>query len=89
MASTTRVRADKDDMEEHFVEVNFTVTRDGRTADVVTSQSDATEAQQKVVLSAIRKARYAPRFEKGEPVDTPDVKFRERLLSKRVRGSAG
>jgi hypothetical protein len=72
-------------MEEHFVEASFTVTKDGRTTDVITSDSDATESQQKVVLAALRKARYAPRLENGEPADTQGVKFRERLLSKKPR----
>jgi hypothetical protein len=72
-------------MEEHFVEATFTVTKDGHTTDVITSDTDATESQQKAVLSAIRKARYAPRLEDGEPADTAGVKLRERLLSKKPR----
>ena len=74
-------------MDEHFVEASFTVTKDGRTTDVSTSDTDATEAQQKVVLAAVRRARYAPRLENGEPVDTEGVKLRERVLSKKPRGS--
>jgi hypothetical protein len=85
LSSVTRTKADRDNMEEHFVEASFTVTKDGRTTDVITSDSDATESQQKVVLAALRKARYAPRLENGEPADTPGVKFRERLLSKKPR----
>jgi outer membrane biosynthesis protein TonB len=72
-------------MDEHFVEASFTVTKDGRTSDITVSDTDATESQQKAVLSAIRKARYAPRLEDGEPADTEAVKFRERLLSKKPR----
>jgi hypothetical protein len=72
-------------MEEHFVEATFTVTKDGRTTDVIASETDATESQQKAVLSAVRKARYAPRLEDGEPADTEGVKLRERLLSKKPR----
>jgi hypothetical protein len=85
LSSVTRTKADRDNMEEHFVEATFTVTKDGRTTDVITSDSDATESQQKVVLAALRKARYAPRLENGEPADTQGVKFRERLLSKKPR----
>jgi TonB family protein len=72
-------------MDEHFVEVSFTVTKDGRTTDITTTETDAPQSQQKAVLSAIRKARYAPRLENGEPADTEGVKFRERLLSKKPR----
>jgi len=85
LSSVTRSRGDRDNLEEHFVEATFTVTRDGHTADVRTSSSDATESQQKTVLAALRKARYAPRLDQGEPVDTENVTFRERLLSKKPR----
>jgi hypothetical protein len=54
----------------------------------VTSQTDASESQQKAVLAAVRKAHYAPRLENGEPVDTTGVKFRERMLSKKPRSSS-
>jgi hypothetical protein len=30
----------------------------------------------------MKKARYAPRLENGEPVDTPGVTWREKLLIK-------
>jgi tetratricopeptide (TPR) repeat protein len=85
LSSVTRAKGDHDNMDEHFVEVSFTVTKDGRTTDVTTSGTDATESQQKAVVSAIRKAHYAPRLENGEPADTEGVKFRERLLSKKPR----
>jgi TonB family protein len=84
-SSVTRFKSDHDNMEEHFVEVSFTVTKDGRTTDVTASQTDATQSQQKAVLSAVRKARYAPRLENGEPADTEGVTLRERLLSKKAR----
>lgn len=85
LASVTRARGDHDNLEEHFVEVSFIVTRDGRTSEVTTAATDATDSQQKTVLSAVRRARYAPRMENGEPVDTVGVRFRERLLSKKAR----
>jgi TonB family protein len=85
LASVARAKGDHDDMEEHFVEATFTVTKDGRTADVKMLNSDAAESQQKAVLSAVRRARYAPRLEQGEPVDTEGVTFRERMLAKKSR----
>jgi TonB family protein len=88
LASVTRSKADRDNMEEHFVEVTFTVTKEGRTTDVTTSETDASESQQKAVLAAVRKARYAPRLENGEPVDTTGLTFRERMLSKKPRSSS-
>jgi hypothetical protein len=85
LSSVTRYKGDRDNMEEHFVEATFTVTKEGRTTEVKTSSSDAPESQQKTVLSALRKAHYAPRLEHGEPVDTQGVTFRERLLAKKPR----
>jgi tetratricopeptide (TPR) repeat protein len=85
LASVTRAQGDRDNMEEHFVEATFTVTKDGRTTDIRTLSSDASESQQKTVLSALRRARYAPRLEHGDPVDTENVTFRERLLTKKPK----
>jgi tetratricopeptide (TPR) repeat protein len=88
-ASVSRMKSgDHDDMEEHYVEASFTVTKEGKTTDFTVASTDATDSQQKTVLSALRKARYAPRFEQGEPADTRDVRFRERLLSKKPRQPA-
>ena len=85
-ASAARSRlAERDNTDEHSVQATFTVRRDGRTANVSTSSSDATGAQQKAVLAAVRRARYAPRLLDGEPVDTEGVTLVEKLLSKRPR----
>jgi tetratricopeptide (TPR) repeat protein len=83
LAAVSRAKGDRDNLEEHFVEVSFTVSNEGRTSDVITTESDAPPAQQKAVLFAIRRARYAPRFEMGNAVETTGVRFRERLLSKK------
>ncbi len=68
--------------EEHFVEARFTVTKDGKTDNVEVAESDASESLQKSVVSAMKKARYSPRFENGEPVETQAVTYRERVLVK-------
>ncbi len=77
--------AERDNTEEHSVEATFAVTRDGHTSAVVTTSSDASGAQQKQVQSAVKRARYAPRIENGEPVETQGVKLLEKLLTKRPR----
>lgn len=84
-AAVVRAKGDHENMEEHFVEATFTVTKDGRTTDVTASDSDASDSLRKAVLTAIRRARYAPRLENGEPVDTQGVTFRERVLAKKPR----
>jgi tetratricopeptide (TPR) repeat protein len=81
LAAASRANGDRDNLEEHFVEVSFTVSNDGRTSDVATVDSDAPVPQQKAVQFAIRRARYAPRFEHGDAVETTGVRFRERLLT--------
>ena len=83
LAAVSRAKGDRDKLEEHFVEVSFTVSSEGRTSDVTTVDADAPLPQQKAVLSAIRRARYAPRFENAAAVATSGVRFRERLLSKK------
>jgi TonB family protein len=89
LAAVSRAKADdRDNMEEHFVEVSFTVTREGRVTDLTISDTNGTESQQKSVVAAVRKARYAPRLENGVAVDSSNVKFRERLLSKKPRAPA-
>lgn len=86
-SSARRSRLDSDESEERFVEVRYTVTKDGRTDHVETVSSDAADSSQKAVISAMKKARYAPRMENGEPVDTTDVVWREKLLIKTKQSS--
>jgi TonB family protein len=81
-SSVKRSKLDADEAEERFVEVRFTVTKDGRTDNVESVQSDATEGSQRSVVSAVKKARYSPKLENGEPVESQGVTLRERLLVK-------
>jgi hypothetical protein len=76
---------DRDDKIEHLIEARFTVTKEGRIADVVVDTAGATESQQKSLLAAVKKACYAPRLDAGETVDTTGVKLTERMLSKKPR----
>ena len=79
--------ADRADADEHSVQATFTVTRDGHTTNVITNGSDTSTSQQRVVLVAVKRARYAPRLVNGEPVDTSGVQLTETLLSKKPRQS--
>jgi TonB family protein len=81
-ASSKRSTLKPDESEAHYVEVKFTVTQDGRTDDVQVASSDATENVQRAVVSAVKKARYSPKLEDGEPVNTKDVTLREKILVK-------
>jgi hypothetical protein len=82
VASTTRSRLDPETANASSMEVRFTVTREGRTADIVTVSSNAPESTSKAMLNSVRKARYAPRLENGEPVDTAGVTITEQLLTR-------
>jgi tetratricopeptide (TPR) repeat protein len=73
------------DNDEHAVQATFTVTKEGKTANITTAGEDATPAQQKIVQTAVRRARYGPRMVNGEPVETPGVTLEEKLLSKKQK----
>jgi len=77
--------AERDNTDEHQVEATFTVTREGHTTNIITNSGDASTAQQKVVLSAVKHSRYAPRLVNGEPVETAGVTLQEKLVSKKPR----
>ncbi len=81
-ASAKRSTLDPAEADHRFVEVLFTVTREGQVKEVRAGNGDAPEALQRAVESATKKARYRPRFENGEPVATSDVTLREELLLK-------
>jgi tetratricopeptide (TPR) repeat protein len=84
-SSVKRSTLDPEDAQLHFVELRFNVLKDGRTANIATASSDSPEAIQKAVTSAVKKARYRPRFEKGEAVETQGVTFREKLLLRKPK----
>jgi hypothetical protein len=72
-----------EEYEERFVELRLTVGVDGRVSAVETAATDAPPAAERAVTFAARKARYAPRLENGEPVETTGVPLRERVLVRR------
>jgi len=82
-ASVSRTRLEPRESDERFVEVHFTVTPEGRTTDVAATTSDAPESLQKAVVNSVKRARYGPRLENGEPVAARDVSLRERVVAKR------
>lgn len=77
------------DYDERFVEIEFTVQKTGRTGDVRVLASTAPESTTRAVIANMRKARYAPRFIDGEPVDTPGITHREVVLIRKARPRPG
>jgi TonB family protein len=82
-SSISRSRLDPEEAEERYVEVRFTVSPEGRVSDIETASSDAPQGLQKSVMNAVKKARYSPRLENGEPATTTGVTLRERVMVKR------
>jgi tetratricopeptide (TPR) repeat protein len=81
-SSAKRSKLEADESEERFVEVRFTVTKDGRTDNVEALPGDASESLQRSVVSSVKKSRYSPKFENGEPVETQGFTLREKMLVK-------
>lgn len=71
---------------EYWVELDFTVTADGRVEDIRTIQADVAPSTEKSVVNSVRKARYRPRFVDGEPVLTLNQRHRQAIY---VRKSGG
>ena len=85
VSSIKRSTLDLESAELHYVELNFTVMEDGRTSDITVASTDSPEALQKAVITSMKKARYSPRFENGEPVETQGVTMREQLLLRKPK----
>lgn len=73
---------------EGFVEVQFVVTPEGRVKDPSVATSDAPESVGKSVVTAIRRARYRPRFVDGAPVLTTGVRHRQPVYVRAAKSAA-
>ncbi|HKE43352.1 MAG TPA: tetratricopeptide repeat protein [Steroidobacteraceae bacterium] len=63
----------------HYAEIEFTVTPEGRVRDAKLGDHDSSDTAGNSVLSAIKRARYRPRFVNGEPVETVGVRYKETI----------
>lgn len=66
-----------DDLDSYFVDVDFTVTREGGVSDVSLVDSNAPNRLQRYVTNTLRSSRYRPTFRDGEAVDTANVKLHQ------------
>jgi TonB family protein len=73
--TTTTLPADQ--VDERFVEVQFTVTNEGEVSDAKITGSSGTARETADTLTAIRAARFRPKFVNGEPVVTTGMTNRE------------
>ena len=70
---------DPDKYVERVAEIEFTVAADGRVREPTLVTEDVPEKSGKLVLRAIKEARYRPRFVAGAAVETAGMKYRETL----------
>jgi len=62
---------------EVYVQLELTVTPDGRVKDARLIDTNALKRNAREVLESMKDARFRPRFENGEPVETTALSFRE------------
>jgi TonB family protein len=74
-------RAKPENIIEGYVDLEFTVSSDGRVTGEHVVGKNATDDQEHAVLSAIKKAHYRPRFDQGQPAETPGVRFHQPVFS--------
>jgi TonB family protein len=79
---------DPEEYTEGFVEVQFVVTPEGRVKDPTIATSDVTDTVGKSVVTAIRRARYRPRFVDGAPALTSGVRHRQAVFVRAPKSSA-
>jgi tetratricopeptide (TPR) repeat protein len=77
--SATHRPPDTDKFTERFVEVRFTVAADGTVKDATLGPTDAPDKSARLVMRALKDARYRPRFVDGAAAATTGVKYRETI----------
>lgn len=75
--ATRNVTLPAEQVDEKYVQVEFTVTGQGDVANVRVTDENGTARQVSETLQATRAARYRPKFVNGEPVETTGVTYRE------------
>lgn len=76
-----------DQADETFVQMEFTVTRDGVVTDAEVIDCNASTRQVSEALQAIKGSRFRPRFMDGEPVETTGMTSREVFRTRKASGS--
>jgi tetratricopeptide (TPR) repeat protein len=82
--ATRNAQLPADQVDERYVQVEFTVTNAGDVANAKVIDQNGTARQASEFLQAIRASRYRPKFVNGEPVATPGVTSREVFKVRKV-----
>ena len=69
--------SDTQDLQQYFVDVNFTVTSEGSVRNVSLMESNAPTRLQRYVTNTLRQVRYRPTFHEGQAVDTKNIKLHQ------------
>jgi tetratricopeptide (TPR) repeat protein len=80
ISSVDRSQLDPAEAVVKVVELRFKVDRDGRVDDVTSPTTDVPEAVLRNSMTAMKRARFAPRIENGLAVATDGVVFYERVM---------
>jgi TonB family protein len=75
--ATRNVLLPAEQVDERFVQVQFTVTDSGDVEDAKITEANGTQRESADTLAAIRAARFRPKFVNGEPVETTGMTNRE------------
>jgi TonB family protein len=84
--ATRHTTLPREQVDETFVEVQFTVTNEGDVANAKVTEQNGTARQASEALQAIRAARYRPKFVNGEPVETAGMTNREIFRTRKADG---
>jgi TonB family protein len=76
LATRNRTRPDSE-VDERFVQVEFTVTSEGSVKDAHVVEQNGSPRQGTETVDAIQSARYRPKFVDGAPVETTAVVYRQ------------
>jgi TonB family protein len=76
-------------VDERFVETQFNVTASGEVTDAKVTSASGTQRESADALTAIRAARYRPKFVNGEPVETIGITNREVFRTRKESADGG
>jgi len=88
ISSVERSQLEPGDSVVKLVEMHLTVDREGHVDDVTSPTTDVPDVIVRSSITAMKRARYAPRIENGVPVPTENVVFVERVMIKATSPTA-
>lgn len=72
------VKADsKEDLSEYYMDLDFSVTYDGKVANIALVESNTPSRLSRYVKNILRLTRFRPRLQEGEPVVTDNISLRQ------------